>query len=61
MINFIKKLFTLFLIAFFPWFVFLIDDNPGAAFLSLILQVTLIGWPFASIWAWRTHYSAKKK
>lgn len=37
-----------------PWLVLLIKDNPGGAVVALIMQATLIGWPFASIWAWRT-------
>jgi threonine/homoserine/homoserine lactone efflux protein len=56
-----KKMFILFLAVFFPWFVFLINDNPAGALLSLVLQVTVIGWPFTTIWAYRTHYPAKKK
>lgn len=36
-----------------PWLVLLIKDNPGGAVVALIMQATLIGWPFASIWAWR--------
>ncbi|HBB7076164.1 hypothetical protein SCM19_07450 [Legionella pneumophila serogroup 1] len=38
---------------FMPWLVLLIKDNPGGAVVALIMQATLIGWPFASIWAWR--------
>lgn len=37
------------------------DDNPGGAIISLIMQVTLIGWPFATVWAWNTHYGSKKE
>ena len=37
----------------FPWLVMLINDNPGAALVTIIMQATLIGWPFASTWAWR--------
>ncbi|MGL5741554.1 MAG: hypothetical protein ACRCXC_02865 [Legionella sp.] len=61
MINSIEKLFMLFLCAFFPWVVFLIDDNPGAAIISLVMQVTIIGWPFAAAWAWRSHYPPKEE
>ncbi|HAT2093886.1 TPA: hypothetical protein I8007_002005 [Legionella pneumophila] len=39
---------------FMPWLVLLIKDNPGGAVVALIMQATLIGWPLASIWAWRT-------
>lgn len=38
----------------FPWLVLLANDNPGGALVALIMQVTIIGWPFASMWAWRT-------
>jgi hypothetical protein len=38
----------------FPWLVLLIRDNPGGAIVALIMQATVIGWPFATIWAWRT-------
>ena len=38
---------------FFPWIVFLIDDNPAAAILALILQASVIGWIPASIWAFK--------
>jgi hypothetical protein len=61
MIDFIKKLFMLFLAGFFPWIVFLINDNPGAAFVALALQATVVGWPFATFWAWKTHYFPSKK
>lgn len=54
-----KRLFIAFLAAFVPWIVFLFNDNPGGAFVALIMQATLIGWPFASIWAWRTQYPPK--
>ncbi len=49
MIRFIKSLFAI----FFPWLVLFIDDNPGGAIVALIMQVSLIGWPFASLWALR--------
>lgn len=58
--DFFKKVFILFLAAFFPWLLLLLDDNPGGAIISLIMQVTIIGWPFATVWAWNTHYGNKK-
>lgn len=61
MIHFIKKMFMLFLTLFFPWIILLMNDNPGGAFIALALQFTLIGWPFAVVWAWRTRYPSKKK
>lgn len=44
---------------FLPWLVLLLEDNPGGAVVALVMQATLIGWPFASMWAWRTIYPAK--
>jgi hypothetical protein len=61
MIRLMKKSLIVFLAVCFPWFVFLINDNPTGALLSLVLQVTVIGWPFATVWAYRTHYPSKKK
>ena len=49
----IKSFFLAVSAFFFPWIVLLIYDNPVGAFLALVLQATLIGWPFASIWALR--------
>jgi len=48
-----KKFFKSGLAVFLPWLILLLDDNPGGAFVALIMQATVIGWPFASIWAWR--------
>jgi len=56
-----KRLGILLLAAFFPWALMLKNDNPGAAFIALIMQATLIGWPFATMWAWRIQYPEKKK
>lgn len=49
-----KKLLLRFLALFFPWAVFLIEDNPGGAIFALFLQATLIGWLPSTIWAWQT-------
>ncbi len=57
----IKRLFKLFLAFFFPWMIFLMYDNPGAALVSLLMQATIIGWPPATIWALRTLSSEKNK
>lgn len=59
--DFFKKIAILGLATFFPWLLFLMDDNPGGAIISLVLQVTLIGWPVATVWAWNTHYASKKE
>jgi hypothetical protein len=32
----------------FPWVILLINDDPGGAFVALIMQATIIGWPFAA-------------
>ena len=52
------------MIAFFaivaPWTILLAHDNPGGAFVALVMQATLVGWPFATIWAWRVQYPGKK-
>lgn len=37
-----------------PWLIFLIKDNPGAAFVAFLMQATVIGWLPATIWAIRT-------
>jgi hypothetical protein len=44
----------------FPWVIILSDDNPGGAFLALILQATIIGWIPASMWAWKIVHPEKK-
>lgn len=48
-----KRILMSFLAVLFPWVVLLIHDNPGGAFVALIMQATIIGWPFASFWAWK--------
>jgi len=45
---------------FLPWAVLLAYDNPGGAFVALVMQATIIGWPFATAWAWRTIYPDNK-
>ncbi len=55
-----KRIFMSIMAVFFPWIVLLAYDNPGGAFVALILQATLIGWIPASIWAWRTIYGTTK-
>lgn len=49
------------LAVFFPWLALLLCDNPGGALVALIMQATVIGWPFASVWAWRTVRAPKAK
>jgi len=39
------------LAVFFPWAALFICNNPGGAFVALVMQVTIFGWPFAAVWA----------
>lgn len=55
--NFFKSLFAIAL----PWLVILLDDNPGGAILALILQVTIIGWIPAAMWALRVIHQDSEK
>ncbi len=48
-----KNFFQSMLAVLFPWVVILMDDNPGGAILALVLQVTIIGWIPAAMWALR--------
>ena len=41
----------LLLAIFLPWVAFFTIGRPFAAFICLILQITLIGWLPAAIWA----------
>lgn len=50
----IGKLVMSLVAIFLPWVALLIYDNPLGALIALIMQVTLIGWIPASIWAWKT-------
>lgn len=49
-----KRILMSILSIFFPWLVLLMQDNPGGAIVALVMQASVIGWPFAAIWAWRT-------
>jgi hypothetical protein len=57
----IKKIFLSMLAVFFPWAILLVYDNPGGAVVSLIMQATVIGWPFATVWAWKLIHTPEKK
>lgn len=59
--NKMKRIFLLFLTVFFPWVVLLINDDPVSALIAMFMQVTLIGWIPASIWASRSIKAAAKK
>ena len=43
-----------------PWLTLLIYDNPGGALVAIIMQATVIGWPFASVWAFKVVKEHKK-
>ena len=48
------KIFILNILSlFFPWLVFLMTERFGAALLALFMQMSLIGWLPATVWAWR--------
>ena len=50
-----KRIFMWFLSAGFPWIVLLIADDPIGALIALVMQVSIIGWIPASIWAWKAY------
>lgn len=43
-----------------PWLVLLINDDPIGALIAIVMQVTIVGWLPASIWAWRSVKKASK-
>jgi hypothetical protein len=55
------RLLMFILAIFFPWLVLLIYTNLGPALVAFIMQATIIGWIPATIWAWQSIPSAKKK
>ena len=57
----LKRILWGFLCVFFPWLVLLLDDNPGGAFVALVMQATAIGWIPASMWAFRTVKESREK
>lgn len=54
-----KKIFFSILALFLPFLAFLFNDEPGKAVLALILQGFIIGWPIATIWAFKECVFAK--
>ena len=48
---YMKKLLLKITAIFLPWLILLIKDNPGGAFVALVLQASLIGWIPAAMWA----------
>ena len=55
-----KRTLMFFLSIIFPWLVLLINDDPLGAFIAIVMQVTVIGWIPASIWAWKSVKKAEK-
>lgn len=49
----IKKILLLIIAVLFPWLAFLILDNPVSALIAIILQLSMLGWIPAAIWACR--------
>ncbi len=43
-----------------PWFSFFLREKYTAGYVCLALQITLIGWPIASIWAASTLLKREK-
>lgn len=56
----IIRMFMSLLAILFPWLVLLLEDNPGGAIVALVMQASVFGWPFASVWALRTLREARK-
>ena len=54
------RLFLKFIALMFPWLILLMHDNPGGALVALIMQVTLIGWLPATMWALQVLRDAEK-
>lgn len=48
-----KKILYFLLALLFPWFVFVMDETFGKALVAFMLQASIVGWIFATIWAWR--------
>jgi Na+/melibiose symporter-like transporter len=44
----------------FPWLILLLKDNPGGAVVALVMQASIIGWPFAAVWALRIQRETRK-
>ncbi|MBA2657414.1 MAG: hypothetical protein H0U70_10625 [Tatlockia sp.] len=56
----IIRLFMSFLAILFPWLILLLEDNPGGALIALVMQASVIGWPFAAVWALRIQREKRK-
>lgn len=56
----IFRFFMSLIAIFFPWLILLLEDNPGGAIVALVMQASIIGWPFAAVWALRTQRESWK-
>lgn len=56
----ILRLFMSLIAILFPWLILLLEDNPGGAVVALIMQASIIGWPFAAVWALRSQRESRK-
>lgn len=56
----IIRMFMSLIAILFPWLILLLEDNPGGAVVALIMQASVFGWPFASVWALRTLRDSRK-
>lgn len=56
----ITRIFMSLLAVFFPWLILFLQDNPGGALVALVMQASVVGWPFASAWAWRSLREVRK-
>lgn len=55
-----KKLFLIIIAIIFPFVVFFIKDKPGAGFVAILLQGSILGWPVAIIWALKVIFEKPK-
>jgi hypothetical protein len=44
-----------------PWFSFFLREKYTQGFICLALQITVIGWPIATLWAMITLLTSKEK
>ena len=49
-----KKFLYALLALLCPWSIFLIRDMPGNAMIAFMLQASIFGWIFATVWAFRS-------
>lgn len=56
----ISRIFKALVAIFFPWLILLLEDKPGDAVIALIMQASILGWPFAAAWALRVQRGVRK-